>query len=448
MSQENYCVFYKQENTNEFYCYYPLTKEKEIMKIPDLTAHRIEILAGYIKDSDKHKPDNIFKKLKQYNKDIMPQINELKEDELKICFLERYGSSTCYNTLNYVTERFFNRFCKKKTEHFEHIDYVESKYIKLCYNSGLMYISEKYKNKNLMEKNIEHTESFGYDMKACYQQNLTEINISSKKGTEQQIKSLNYKKLQHGYYNVSITTSDKEGNLIKDSKINKLFSFSVNNWYTNCQIKHARELQNEYGIINIELVINEDKPNCYLYENKDLVRGGNVFYLWNKKLLELKEKYPKNKLVKYMGSYLWGILTKKNIVRKTLEQIKDENINFENGDYEFYEQYYDKEGNIKYIEMINRKQPYKHNMRIMPHLTSLGRIKTSELAMKDLKHAFRIQTDNVTFRVEHKELESENLKLEGKTTGKIKWISLNRCFHLCESCNKYYDYNEGCNCEE
>lgn len=449
---ENYYVFYKDEN-NEFHCYYPNTKDYKILLRIDLNAHRFEILKEYLSKE----PDKIKKSLKKYNKDLYKWMIELRDDEYNIDYLKRHGTSEYYNTLNYMVERVFKRFCGKYIKDMDVIDNLEYEWMTKCYNSGLQFISESIKNE--YNKGEYHSDNicvddlsmngvqnyYGYDFKSSYQKDLLNIHISTKKGKEYNLKKLP-KKLQHGYYNVSIYTSDENDKIFHDETIKKLFSFSKYNVYTHDQLDFARTLQKKYSYLKIELVKTASNNNCYLYEDTDIIKCNKVFYLWNKVLSTLRDRYPKNKLVKYLGSYLWGVLSKRNIIKKTVEEITEEKISFKTGKYKFVEQYYDKQGEIKYIEMIHKENPFKHNIRLMPAITSYGRIKIAKLAMTDLKHVYRIQTDNITFNKEHKELESENLKLEEKTTGIIRWIDQNKYHHKCPKCNVFYSYQNGHEC--
>ena len=76
---------------------------------------------------------------------------------------------------------------------------------------------------------------------------------------------------------------------------------------------------------------------------------------------------------------------------------------------------------------------YAYNSRIKAFLPSVARNKVAELAMTDLEHVIRIQTDNCCFDRPQNISKYDDLKLEDKTTGKIYF----------RNCNKYIKVEEG-----
>ena len=430
MSEDKYLVFYK-DAVNQFHCYYPQTKEYVIRNTPDYDAHRFELMSDYSID------DGIKKVLKRYSKDIKVWIKECKEDEYNIDYLKRYKpDSKYYNTIMSMCEQTFNRFCGKWDRQFDEIDKIEGEWIEKCYNAGIMNC----------KPTENHIQCYGYDFKSSYLNDLCNITFSTKKGEEKFLSKLPKKdKLQHGYYRVNIKTIDEEDNTYEDSTIRMLFSFSKKNVYNEQQLKYALELKEKYKQLKVKLIV-DSEPNCYVYKDEDLINGRNVFYRLKKALNEMRTRHPKNKLIKTLGTRLWGCLTKQNIIRKTVQEIEDENINFNTGEYEFKDQIYNPDNTIKYIEMYPKNKPFKHNMRIKSHITSYGRYKIARVVEDDIKNVIRVQTDNVTFKTEHKELECELLQLEAKTTGLIRWENVNHYYHLCLKCNKEYKYKNGHEC--
>ena len=446
---ENFYVYYKDEPTLKHYSYYPLTKESKVLKRPDLQAHRYHIFDSYFTYQRKEETieEYVKKPLERFGEDLMKWNEQLRNDkEFQIYLLKRYKDQEYYNTLNYMVERTFKQFCKKFIPiDTEPQDDIESKWISKCYNAGLMYLNDEYKDTKV--------KCYGYDYKSAYQNNLTKIYIPVRRGKEELIYRLP-DKLKQGYYHCKIYLNDDDDNYNGDTMfsykkklINACFSFSKHNVYTNDQIAYARWLKkHHFKTLNIELQFPKDNANCYLYKSKDIIRGGKIFYMWNKALTELRKRYPDNKIIKMLGSRLWGCLSKPNVIRKTLKEIEDENLDLRNGKYKLGEEYFDDDLNVKYVELIERNRPYKFDLRVKPFITSYGRIKSGKLALKDLKNVLRVQTDNVTFLKEHKEFESDELKLESKTTGKMKWSNINRYYQRCKDCKTYYNpkYDHEC----
>ena len=294
---ENFYVYYKDDSTSRHYCYYPLTKEYKALNKPDLNAHRYHILDSYFKYAreDETIEQYVKKPLKRFSKDLIKWDEQLKNDkDYKIELLKRYGKQEYYNTLNFIVERTFKRFCQKYIPNdTESPDEIECQWMKKCYNAGLMCFNDDYKDKKV--------KCFGYDYKSSYQNNLTKIDIPIRKGKEELLHKLP-DKLKHGYYHCKIYINDDEGfkhgetkfsynaeNI--DANINKCFSFSKDDVYTHDQIEYARYLKKvKFTTLNIELQFpKHSNTNCYLYEKKDVLRGGKLFYMWNKALTELRE---------------------------------------------------------------------------------------------------------------------------------------------------------------
>ena len=87
---------------------------------------------------------------------------------------------------------------------------------------------------------------------------------------------------------------------------------------------------------NITLV-QSNNPNCYLYSNKDLVSGKDIFYNWFMRMKDLKQEFPLNGLVKGLTSSSWGRINKMNIINYTETYINNNNIDvgYENDETEY-----------------------------------------------------------------------------------------------------------------
>jgi hypothetical protein len=212
----------------------------------------------------------------------------------------------------------------------------------------------------------------------------------------------------------------------------KIFSFSKHDVYTHLSLKWALQNQTKFDV-EIELV-QDGQPNSLLYEKRDCVTGESIFGWWYKKIIKLRKLYPKNKLVKHLGSSLWGHLCKAKTLHVTLEEIEKEKMDVgidETAEFELIRHVINSES--EYYVVRPTKSPYQYNIRIKPFLVSFGRNKIAEVALQDLENVIRVHTDGIVFSKPQK-LDFDNLIEEDKTTGKIEWIN----------CNKYKKDNQIC----
>ena len=180
----------------------------------------------------------------------------------------------------------------------------------------------------------------------------------------------------------------------------------------------AYELKTKFDI-SIDL-INDGKPNAYIYEADDLIQTRNIFIKHNHQLTELRKKHPKNRLFKYCLTSLWGCLCQANKKTRTEAQLKDQNINYDYFDAEYIiKDVRYNAGGTEYLQIVNQAQPYLHNLaRIKAYLSAFTRIKTARLASRNLDACLRIHTDCVTFTEPLKYCEN-GLSKVNKSTGLI-----------------------------
>ena len=339
--------------------------------------------------------------LRQYKKDFTKWSNELREFDI---IYPLYGGH--YDAVHRVFIKYTN---KRHLKHRVKISPLENWWWSQCNNGFLSYC----------DKGIH--DSYGYDFSAYYPSLLADENFKFpiKDGYETTLTKLpKKKKLQVGIYNVKIQCDNK--------KFQKAFRFNTNNMYSNYSLYFAMKHKKKYDI-KIEMVDNGDKPNCYLYDDKYIVDGAQLFGEWYKNLTSIKKTYPKNKLLKHLLSSLWGHLSSYNHVYKTQDEIDEQGLKVsgfssQDADYEILEMHIN-DTNIKY-KLIDNKDPYKYKIRLKPFLTSFGRVLVGSVALKNIKHVIRIHTDNITYNkpIDHK---LELFLPEDKTTGKIEWININ-----------------------
>lgn len=227
-------------------------------------------------------------------------------------------------------------------------------------------------------------------------------------------------KLQYGYYKVKITSENKH--------IGKLLAFSPEHVYTNTIINWCRKLIQKGFDINMELIQSEN--NCYLYQEKDLIKGSDVFGDWFKKLSYVKKDFPQNKLIKYLVSGTWGYLIRNNKECLSADYIEDNDLWDELSTnkptkYRIIDHVLTDEQD--YYMVLNSEQPMRTGFgRIKSFLTAYARIQISSVALQDIEHVVRIQTDGIVFSHLQERFLYTGLLREWKTSGKIEWINTNK----------------------
>ena len=308
--------------------------------------------------------------------------------------------------------RVFNYFCQNKYKCHEQITADEYKWFELSCNSSLQYLSPDAKGKII--------DSYGYDQNKYYCRILgSELLIPINKGEEYKLKILD-DKLKHGFYKVKITCENEE--------FRKLFAFNKNHVYLNISIEFARKFQDKYDV-NIEL-IKDGKPNALLYKDRDMRPLNSITKDWFNYLMKLNDNpvLKKNLLLKQICSTAWGALSETNTINKTLEEINSENIDVgdENHMYDIIDEVRGK--NKHYYVLLNNWDPYKHNIRLKPWITSYGRNKIASLVLPHIDKVFRIHTDGIVLYEPVKfKLEDKFMWSEEKTTGEIHWVN-NNCY--------------------
>ena len=218
------------------------------------------------------------------------------------------------------------------------------------------------------------------------------------------------------FYRVTVSYTNKN--------LCKLFQFSKDDTYTHTSINFylPRNMPTLFkeGDIVLEL-IQDGNPNAYIFD--EWFTGKEVFGNWYDVMSKLKQEHPKNKLIKWLTSALWGNLSGYN---KEYVDDDDALINYDDDEYRLLnlEMFTDKDCNDIHI-MINRENPGSKFVFLKPFLTSLARKYIADAMYKldpTLKHIVRAYCDSVTFNKAMKIPNTKNYKLlypEDKTTGTI-----------------------------
>jgi hypothetical protein len=330
----------------------------------------------------------------KFGEDFLLWNNELKEFNLKFNY-------TDYRNHKDAVINFIKKLCPKTLFKHEAINELEARWINNSPLSALLFC----------EKGTFTT--YGYDLKSAYASimKMDKFKIPTKQGSEYTIVKLP-EKLKFGYYKVKIISDHKD--------IIKLFKFNKNNIYTNHHINYVRQLPKEYNI-KIELI--QEKNNCYLYRDQDLIDGETLFKKWFDKLIEIKNKYQKNKLVKHLLSSGWGCLSESN--HKTFNEDDDELMNILgvdlNDDYDYQPDVMTKKCVIK-----STKQPFKYNIRLKPFLKAFIVCIMGNIILKhDPSSIIRIHTDGFS-TTKKLNFQIDGLLEDSKYTGKFKYKNIKK----------------------
>jgi hypothetical protein len=215
----------------------------------------------------------------------------------------------------------------------------------------------------------------------------------------------------------------------------KVFQFSKDNTYTSNSITFLRYLHTNMpnvfkeGDIDITL-IQDGELNAYVYD--EWYTGDEVFLNWYDKMSALKKEQPKNELVKWLSSGLWGNLSRYNHKYVSLEetcQYTSEEFNIWN-----IGAFCKKDGSDVF-RMIDTDDIGNRFIRIKPFLTSLGRVYIANAMYKldpTLNNIVRVFCDSISINKEVKVPNTKNFKLlqpEKKTTGTIIFKNRSRFYN-------------------
>jgi len=351
-----------------------------------------------------------YKDLKANDKDLVRYAlkfkiwcRELRDD--KYCNID-YADKYCNFTA--VTTNFNRRAAKHYRDH-EPISTTEWRWFERCYNSGLQF---------LCEKDIT-IRCYSNDFKNQYPRCMnSKTKIPTKEGKEVTLRRLpSMDKLEAGFYHVKICS--------KNDDFRKIFSYSKHNVYVKESLEHAMKYADDFDV-TIKLV-QDDKPNAYLYDAKDMVTLESVCGEWYTFMKIQRGKFPKNRLLKHMFSSCWSSMNANNVFWKTEDQIKEEKLNIGYGpgyDYEIMDERFNPDTCVQKFKLLDTANPYKFNLRLKPWITALSRNLTAKMALKDIDNVVRIQTDSVSYSVDP-EFDDVGFPPEEKTTGKIHFLTVN-----------------------
>lgn len=423
-----YYLYY--ESNQKYVVYDAKTKQITTMEHADWykLERKYELMQGF---------DATHKGLNKFSEKFRECIAELTGHKIQLTKHEYFKIDVLYNyKLKQITKYVLEKILGDKLTNHETISLIEQNYSDDCFNAGIMFLDDNFKD----QFTKCHTHDYNFHYPKCMSSD--KLMIPTKQGKEYKLKELPDKwKLETGYYRVKITCNDKN--------FMKVFAFSKKNTYVDKSIFWAMMLKEEYPEFKINIELNQElEYNCYLYNKKDCVTGSYLFKKWFDVMSELKESFPKNGIVKFIGSSAHGYIMQRKLLRKTDEQVVEENLDIgisENHRYyvvdkKFYDDTYT---NMKYV-LIDREHPTTYNIRLKSFLSAHVRNKTARLCTgtlhfgkerhKNVKHdlndVVRVCVDSVTFRKDMKHLDDYvEVKKETKSTGKIWFKHVNAYYN-------------------
>ena len=407
MENIEFIVYYKTAD-KEYRCYnYKTSEHNYIYSLPN------NISNFYLPSKTKQKYQASDVDLKNYAHQLLKDRNEV----LNISNFD-YFQYICKNTGKQYTrnhsksiESFFNMYSKNNVNYDLHdkITKTEHKWMSKCNNGGIMYTQKG-----------SFYNCHGYDYSAFYQNIMIDDNfiIPYCEGKETKMKIIP-KSLYFGFYRVKIECDDKD--------FNKIFMYSKDDVYTHYSLKFAMKHKQQYDI-KINLIVDEE-PNAYIYlgitnKKSQCMKFKDVCQKWSDKLNLLKSQCSKdNTIIKMLSSSLWGHLSRKKWINKTMEQAENEGLL---KTHIVIKQFYPNDDGTVNFKLVDANDIYFYNFRLKPFITSFGRAKTGETAIQmGLENIIRIHTDGI---ITTKQFNSDIDKfiIDEKHTGDFNLIAINK----------------------
>jgi hypothetical protein len=270
------------------------------------------------------------------------------------------------------------------------IDYDEFICLESTFNGGKQYLMDSIRNVS--------TQMYSYDFSSFYpsimgmQSSLFEIPVTQ--GRKLNLKKINWENPKYGTYHVRIYSTNYES-------AKKIFAFNPRNWYSHYCIKFAYKYRKELGF-TFELLNPEENEdyNAYIYDN--VIPSSSIFGYWYKQLLKIKQKFPKNKLVKHLLSSLHGTLVAGNYIYMKEDEIDvDADIlDIKDREYSEYKLKEEIDNGSTLFKLVRSNNPYRGPFaRMKPYIVSFARNYVAIFVMKNglIDNLLRVHTDGMQF---------------------------------------------------
>jgi hypothetical protein len=402
ISTTHFYIFVKLRD-NQYKTYKPATNQFSIIDYQSFESieKQYEIMQGY--DDTDEGIIRFYIDFKKWNDEIFQQKSIDSKSFFDINSYTMYYNNNCavIETLYRNSNKDIFDF-KKCTDI---ITYKESLWIENCHNGGLCYC-----------KNGTYEKCYGVDFKGFYPKLLGskeyDLQIPIKGGSTYKLNSLDENNLKFGFYRVKIECFNPD--------FLKIFKFSSHNIYTHYSLAYAFKYQTHFNI-KIELIMDVEF-NAYLYNDNDLRYTNEIFDKWYNRLMILKNKYPKNKLVKHLLSSSWGGVSSKNKIYKKDEELGEFDWDtVDNGSNEYILCECSNDDSNEYNTLIDVKKIYNYQIRLKPFLLSYSRNVMGHIAFNNsFDKIIRIYCDNICYS-EKVDCNDKNMFFEEKTSGNINW---------------------------
>lgn len=385
--------------------------------------------------------ENYFKThedLIRFKKDFSKDCNEIKSVNISTQYRKRdpiiYKNYYSHNDAVYHMLK-----CKNKKEQlnvFEKVSKDEFLISERCLNSGLMCINLNYKFDPKSDIPLPPTQSYGYDFSRFYANILPIISIPTKQGIVSILTSVIFGKLKFGIYRVKLTYDNVLSNIFNPSKLDHYTSGTLNDLY---------KIKDNYHITFTLLEPTEEfNYNALVYEYEDLIEGKTLFRNWLTEMEQLREKLPKNRLVKHLMTTLAGSLMSFNKIY--VDDISN---------YDAQNKHNHTDSEYKILDVVDGKyilakcdDAFKHGLaRLKPYLMAYARTYMMKFLIKNKlsNDVIRIHTDCMImpYPVDFTKMNLEYYpKPESKTTGLLSFHNVNSIYHVCVKCNKEFRFKE------
>ena len=334
--------------------------------------------------------NNMKKTMKEFYSELIEVVEALKK--------ETNGTINMYKTGRFTKTAldYYYRKCFDKKLNIEDITFEEAQWIENA-STGALMIAKKYKGKAYSYDFISFYSSIMKDNKMLFPIKQGEF----KTLTREEFNKLEF--FQYGIYRVKISKSD-------DWNINRCFRFNPKQYYTQIDLRLAKQLKLEIEIIE------DESPNFLHYSREKLVSGKDLFGEYINYFYELKKRNILG--AKLLLNCLWGALCECNLIKVKFDLKKGLKLKQEKEILDITTL----SNNVMLAHIVNKNKYFEYN---------LARIKCFILAKSrfTLSNAIQPHIDNLVFSHTDSIISKEKLNIKpGTKIGELKYEGFNENF--------------------